>query len=487
MMLVSFNIWRTDALKTLAPSPDRSQFNVTEANTTAPPTTDINGMTIVTDTGNPDTAVTTDQNGGAPVQNVTTTANKKGGTVTTTHTKSGSKPVRTTDSFMEVTFTKRTSAATTSAHKTSAVNTTSAAGTSAKTTSAKNTTTKQSSGTAAQHTTAKSTTTSYRTAEPQKTTNKPSTTAPRTTTRSYATTSAVYSTTRSYTTASAVYSTTRTYATSVYYSTTIHYTTSIRYTTSVVYTTSYSMSGENPIATVSPEPIVATTAAVPTTTTVVYSYTTTSLTGFHWNGNYYKTTGTKIDKSFLKNYLGREYDEGLNTTFYFYAHDGLDPEFMCIASTSDSYYAYLGVNETWKPDTLGDIISGADFNDYVNTPYVYDNAENSFHKVSDENAVRELLRSYSGRKVQITGQSYSAAIYNAQRDGIEPPSFDLSGKLGYIELKTHGLSAEGHYLQLGYIHITDDGKLEVDLFYLKYTADIGRGNAGELMDKLKTI
>ena len=479
MMLVSFNIWRTDALKTLAPSPDRSQFNVTEANTTAPTATDINGMTVVTGTENPDLTVTTDQNGGVPVQNVTTTANKKGGTVTTTHTKS-SKPVRTTDSFMEVTFTKRTSAATTSAHKTSAVNTTSAAGTSAKTTSAKNTTTKQSSGTAAQHTTAKATTTSHRTAEPQRTTNRPVTT-------SRSSTTYPHTTTRIYTTASAVYSTTRTYATSIYYSTTIHYTTSIRYTTSVVYTTSYSMSSENPIATVSPEPIVATTAAVPTTTTVVYSYTTTSLTGFHWNGNYYKTTGTKIDKSFLKNYLGREYDEDLNTTFYIYAHDGLDPEFMCYASTSDSYYAYLGVNETWKPETLGDIISGADFNDYVNTPYVYDTAENSFHKVSDENAVRELLRSYSGRKVQITGLSHRATVYNAKRDGIEPPSFDLSGKLGYIELRTHNLSAEGHYLQLGYIHITDDGKLEVDLFYLKYTADIGRENAAELMDKLKTI
>lgn len=160
---------------------------------------------------------------------------------------------------------------------------------------------------------------------------------------------------------------------------------------------------------------------------------------------------------------------------------------MCYATTSDSYYAYLGVNETWKPETLGDIISGADFNDYVNTPYVYDTAENSFHKVSDENAVRELLRSYSGKKVQITGLSHRATVYNAQRDGIEPPSFDLSGKLGYIELRTHNLSAEGHYLQLGYIHITDDGKLEVDLFYLKYTLDIGRENAEELVNKLKTL
>ncbi len=447
MMLVGFNIWRTDSLKTIAPSPDKSQFNVTEANTTAPPTTDENG-----NTGIPVTTavtVTTAHNGNSAAQNgttVTTVSGENAPAVTTTHKKNSSgavePPLPTTFSFMEVTAVRRTTAVTTTTDKTSTVRTV----------------------------TGKTTTTTHRTTtENGRTTTRITTAVPRTTTTIRTTTTASH-TTKIPTT------------THIYTTTTRYYTTSVAYTTAIA-TTSFNSDVPEPATTtqdIHPSPVVTET---PTVTTTI----ATSITGFHYNGNYYKTTGTKIDKSFLKNYLGREYDEDLNTTFYIYAHDGLDPEFMCFASTSDSYYAYLGINETWKPETLGDIISGADFNDYVNTPYVYDTAENSFHKVSDENAVRELLRSYSGRKVQITGLSHRATVYNAQRDGIEPPSFNLSSKLGYIELRTHTLSAEGHYLQYGYISITDDGKLEVDLFYLKYTADIGIDDAEELVNRLKTL
>ena len=459
MMLVGFNIWRTDSLKTIAPSPDKSQFNVTEANTTAPPTTDENG-----NTGIPVTTavtVTTAHNGNSAAQNgttVTTVSGENAPAVTTTHKKNSSgavePPLPTTFSFMEVTAVRRTTAVTTTTDKTSTVRTV----------------------------TGKTTTTTHRTTtENGRTTTRITTAVPRTTTTIRTTTTASH-TTKIPTTTHIYTTTTRYYTTSVAYTTASARTTSAWHTTAIA-TTSFNSDVPEPATTtqdIHPSPVVTET---PTVTTTI----ATSITGFHYNGNYYKTTGTKIDKSFLKNYLGREYDEDLNTTFYIYAHDGLDPEFMCIASTSDSYYAYLGINETWKPETLGDIISGADFNDYVNTPYVYDTAENSFHKVSDENAVRELLRSYSGRKVQITGLSHRATVYNAQRDGIEPPSFNLSSKLGYIELRTHTLSAEGHYLQYGYISITDDGKLEVDLFYLKYTADIGIDNAEELVNRLKTL
>ena len=459
MMLVGFNIWRTDSLKTIAPSPDKSQFNVTEANTTAPPTTDENGNTGIPVT----TAVTatTAHNGNSAAQNgttVTTVSGENAPAVTTTHKKNSSgaveAPLPTTFSFMEVTAVRRTTAVTTTTDKTSTVRTV----------------------------TGKTTTTTHRTTtENGRTTTRITTAVPRTTTTIRTTTTASH-TTKIPTTTHIYTTTTRYYTTSVAYTTASARTTSAWHTTAIA-TTSFNSDVPEPATTtqdIHPSPVVTET---PTVTTTI----ATSITGFHYNGNYYKTTGTKIDKSFLKNYLGREYDEDLNTTFYIYAHDGLDPEFMCIASTSDSYYAYLGINETWKPETLGDIISGADFNDYVNTPYVYDTAENSFHKVSDENAVRELLRSYSGRKVQITGLSHRATVYNAQRDGIEPPSFNLSSKLGYIELRTHTLSAEGHYLQYGYISITDDGKLEVDLFYLKYTADIGIDNAEELVNRLKTL
>ena len=88
MMLVGFNIWRTDSLKTIAPSPDKSQFNVTEANTTAPPTTDENG-----NTGIPVTTavtVTTAHNGNSAAQNgttVTTVSGENAPAVTTTHKK----------------------------------------------------------------------------------------------------------------------------------------------------------------------------------------------------------------------------------------------------------------------------------------------------------------------------------------------------------------------------------------------------------------
>lgn len=459
MMLVGFNIWRTDSLKTIAPSPDKSQFNVTEANTTAPPTTDENGNTGIPVT----TAVTatTAHNGNSAAQNgttVTTVSGENAPAVTTTHKKNSSgavePPLPTTFSFMEVTAVRRTTAVTTTTDKTSTVRTV----------------------------TGKTTTTTHRTTtENGRTTTRITTAVPRTTTTIRTTTTASH-TTKIPTTTHIYTTTTRYYTTSAAYTTASARTTSAWHTTAIA-TTSFNSDVPEPATTtqdIHPSPVVTET---PTVTTTI----ATSITGFHYNGNYYKTTGTKIDKSFLKNYLGREYDEDLNTTFYIYAHDGLDPEFMCIASTSDSYYAYLGINETWKPETLGDIISGADFNDYVNTPYVYDTAENSFHKVSDENAVRELLRSYSGRKVQITGLSHRATVYNAQRDGIEPPSFNLSSKLGYIELRTHTLSAEGHYLQYGYISITDDGKLEVDLFYLKYTADIGIDDAEELVNRLKTL
>ena len=459
MMLVGFNIWRTDSLKTIAPSPDKSQFNVTEANTTAPPTTDENG-----NTGIPVTTavtVTTAHNGNSAAQNgttVTTVSGENAPAVTTTHKKNSSgavePPLPTTFSFMEVTAVRRTTAVTTTTDKTSTVRTV----------------------------TGKTTTTTHRTTtENGRTTTRITTAVPRTTPTIRTTTTASH-TTKIPTTTYIYTTTTRYYTTSVAYTTASARTTSAWHTTAIA-TTSFNSDVPEPATTtqdIHPSPVVTET---PTVTTTI----ATSITGFHYNGNYYKTTGTKIDKSFLKNYLGREYDEDLNTTFYIYAHDDLDPEFMCFASTSDSYYAYLGINETWKPETLGDIISGADFNDYVNTPYVYDTAENSFHRVSDENAVRELLRSYSGRKVQITGLSHRATVYNAQRDGIEPPSFNLSSKLGYIELRTHTLSAEGHYLQYGYISITDDGKLEVDLFYLKYTADIGIDNAEELVNRLKTL
>lgn len=492
MMLVGFNIWRTDSLKTIAPSPDKSQFNVTEANTTAPPTTDENGNTGIPVTTT--TAVVTANNGEAAVQNgttVTTVSGENAPAVTTTHKKnSGSStvepPLPTTFSFMEVTAARRTTVVTTTTGKTSTVRTVTG-----KTTTTTHRSTTENSRTSARTTTARTTTRSKLTTTTARTTRT-------TTTTRLNTTSVSYSTTRVYTTSSAVYSTTRIYTTSsAVYSTTRAYTT-MRPDSQ---TTTTSKTGESPVATEYPWPINVTTTryydqttTTVSTTTLAYTYTTTtSITGFHWKGNYYKTTGVSLYVDFLtsglnNNFIDVTYDEDIGKFINIYSYSYIDPKFMCYAYI-DGNYAYLGINETWQPETFGELLDGIYSKDFMKTNYFYDNTNNRSRSISDPEAVHELLDQYRDKKLKVTGISYGAQEYLAAKEGWDTPELDLSGKLGYISAELSStLTRPVEYIsRYGYIHITDDGKLEVDLFYLKYTIDIGKDNAEELVNKLKTL
>lgn len=426
MMLVGFNIWRTDSLKTIAPSPDKSQFNVTEANTTAPPTTDENG-----NTGIPVTTavtVTTAHNGNSAAQNgttVTTVSGENAPAVTTTHKKNSSgavePPLPTTFSFMEVTAVRRTTAVTTTTDKTSTVRTV----------------------------TGKTATTTHRTTtENGRTTTRITTAVPRTTT-------------------------------------TIRTTTTASHTTAIA-TTSFNSDVPEPATTtqdIHPSPVVTET---PTVTTTI----ATSITGFHYNGNYYKTTGTVLHEGALAmhRFIGTEYDEFIDKYFNIYTYnDHVDPNLMCYAYVEGNY-AYLGINEVWKPETFGELLDGIDADSSLKPTSFYDTASNEMHSLFDVHTVHELLDQYRDKKLEITGLSYGAQCVMLQNAGEKPPELDLSNKQGYIAVELpYSISNSVKYLGHGYIHITDDGKLEVDLFYLKYTADIGKDDAEELVNRLKTL
>ena len=477
MMLVGFNIWRTDSLKTIAPSPDKSQFNVTEANTTAPPTTDENGNTGIPVTTT--TAVVTANNGETAVQNgttVTTVSGENAPAVTTTHKKnSGSStvepPLPTTFSFMEVTAARRTTVVTTTTGKTSTVRTVTGKAT---TTTHRSTT--ENSRTSARTTTARTTTRSKLTTTTARTTRT-------TTTTRLNTTSVSYSTTRVYTTSSAAYSTTRIYTTSsAVYSTTRAYTTNIPDTT--VVTTTKTSDSPSPVATES-VPYYTTTSI--TTTTIATTVTTTSITGFRYNGNYYRTTGSTISRYDLGTSIAAERDDATGLNLVFYKYGDIDLDFMCVAVIYGQNTGYIGVNEVWNPDTLGDILNGANAEKTMKAASLYDYNDKRFYVFSDQKSAFELLRDYSDRPAQIAGLSNGAQRFMLQNAGEEPPALDTSNKLGSIHIVTSGLADDGNYLHFGYIHITDDGKLEVDLFYLKYTIDIGKDNAEELVNKLKTL
>ena len=426
MMLVGFNIWRTDSLKTIAPSPDKSQFNVTEANTTAPPTTDENG-----NTGIPVTTavtVTTAHNGNSAAQNgttVTTVSGENAPAVTTTHKKNSSgavePPLPTTFSFMEVTAVRRTTAVTTTTDKTSTVRTV----------------------------TGKTTTTTHRTTtENGRTTTRITTAVPRTTT-------------------------------------TIRTTTTASHTTAIA-TTSFNSDVPEPATTtqdIHPSPVVTET---PTVTTTI----ATSITGFHYNGNYYKTTGTVLHEGALAmhRFIGTEYDEFIDKSFNIYTYnDHVDPNLMCYAYVEGNY-AYLGINEVWKPETFGELLDGIDADSSLKPTSFYDTASNEMHSLFDVHTVHELLDQYRDKKLEITGLSYGAQCVMLQNAGEKPPELDLSNKQGYIAVELpYSMSNSVKYLGHGYIHITDDGKLEVDLLYLKYSMDIGKDDAEELVNRLKTL
>ena len=424
MMLVGFNIWRTDSLKTIAPSPDKSQFNVTEANTTAPPTTDENG-----NTGIPVTTavtVTTAHNGNSAAQNgttVTTVSGENAPAVTTTHKKNSSgavePPLPTTFSFMEVTAVRRTTAVTTTTDKTSTVRTV----------------------------TGKTTTTTHRTTtENGRTTTRITTAVPRTTT-------------------------------------TIRTTTTASHTTKTPTTTSFNSDVPEPATTtqdIHPSPVVTET---PTVTTTI----ATSITGFRYNGNYYRTTGSTISRYDLGTSIAAERDDTTDLNLVFYKYGDIDLDFMCVAVIYGQNTGYIGVNEVWNPDTLGDILNGANAEKTMKAASLYDYNDKRFYVFSDQKSAFELLRDYSDRPAQIAGLSNGAQRFMLQNAGEEPPALDTSNKLGSIHIVTSGLADDGNYLHFGYIHITDDGKLEVDLFYLKYTIDIGIDNAEELVNRLKTL
>lgn len=488
MVLVSFNIWRSDALKTLAPSPDGSQFNVTEENTTAPPTTDENGMTAIPEPTQAYVTTALTQDGNASAHNGTTASGDQSHTVTTTRTKSGTKPALTTDSFMEVTRVRRTTAAATTAYKTSTIKagttkaTTGAAATqpttsaNAKTTTAAAKTTTSGGGKV-------TTTTAKTTATTQRTTSRPYTTTIRTTSQYYTTN------TRPVQTTSAVYSTTRSYTTTARPTSTTRHTTSVHYTTSKVYTTT-SYSDINPIATVGPEPIAATTTTT-STTTVAYTYTTTTTTtGFNYNGNYYKPTGERLLNEYLDSFghlISTEYNEDTGKYYDIYQYKNIDPNFMCYAYTEGTY-AYYGINEAWNPKNFGELLDGIDAESNMKITDFYDVSANERHSLFFVSTVYELLYQYRDKELEITGLSYGARSMMLQNSGKNAPELDLSNKLGYIPVRVpYTLSGKTPYLQQGYIHITNDGKLEVDLFYFKYTLDIGKEDAEELVNKLKTL
>jgi hypothetical protein len=110
------------------------------------------------------------------------------------------------------------------------------------------------------------------------------------------------------------------------------------------------------------------------------------------------------------------------------------------------------------------------------------------HSLFDVHTVHELLDQYRDKKLEITGLSYGAQCVMLQNAGEKPPELDLSNKQGYIAVELpYSMSNSVKYLGHGYIHITDDGKLEVDLLYLKYSMDIGKDDAEELVNRLKTL
>lgn len=479
MVLVSFNIWRTDSLKTLAPSPDKSQFNVTEANTTAPPETDENGVTMLPAASVTAVTTTNDQNGSVPAQTVSTTAAVSGSSghhsVVTSRTAGGGisdAPLPTTYSHMDITVTRRTSAVTTTSRKPT---------TTARTTSANNRTdpapsrTTTASRTTSAHpaTTRRNTTTTYA----HTTSGSADMTVPRTTT-----------TTRHTTT----YRTTSAYHTTNYRTTTTYRTTTRIYTTVTgtflpVPQTTHDASPVATVTTTTAAHTYYTTTSTTTTTIVTTSTTATTLTGFRYNRKYYHTTGTMVDKDQLGAFLGNEFDINTGITLHIYEYGSLDPDFMCAAVIHGQDTGYIGVNETWQPQTLGELLGSTNAYSTMRPASLYDSSENRFYYFSDPKAVFDLLNQFSDRELRINGVSYGAQNYTASQNGTEPPELDLSSKRGVIQVLTSDLADSGHYLHYGFINITRDGKLEVDLFYLKYTIDIGTEEADELVRKLKNI
>ncbi|MBR0511079.1 MAG: hypothetical protein IJJ81_00710 [Ruminococcus sp.] len=482
MVLVSFNIWRTDSLKTLAPSPDKSQFNVTEANTTAPPETDENGVTMLPAASVTAVTTTNDQNGSVPAQTVSTTAAVSGSSdhhsVVTSRTAGGNisdAPLPTTYSHMDITVTRHTSAVTTTSRK--------------PTTTARTTTANHRTDPAPSRTTTASRTTS---GHPATTHRNTTTTYAHTTSRSADMTVPRTTTTTRHTT---TYRTTSAYHTTNYRTTTTYRTTTRIYTTVTgtflpVPQTTYDVSPVATVTTTTAAHTYYTTTSTTTTTIVTTSTTATTLTGFHYNGNYYKPTGRRLLNEYLDSFgqlIRTEYDEDTGKYFDIYQYQNIDPNFICYAYTEGNY-AYFGINEVWKPKTFGELLDGIDAESELKTTDFYDASANERHSIFDTHTVYELLNQYRDKELEITGLSYVARNIMLQNAGESPSELDLSNKLGYISVRYPYFSTVNtQYLNQGYIHITNDGKLEVDLFYLKYTIDIGTEEADELVRKLKNI
>ena len=485
MLLVGFNIWRNDALKSLAPSPDGSQFNVTEMDTTAPVTTDENGMTAPPEDNLP--AVTTANSQGGKVSDhsgdpsVTTDSTA----VTTTNKNSGSPAateVNTTMSHMEITVTRSSAVTTSAASKTTAVKTASTA----KTTTNHTTTTKGNAAAATTH---------------QTTTVRPAatTTARQTTTvRTAATTTVRHTTTRvTATNSMQTTTTTKIKSTSPVNTTTARYTTTAKRTT----TTGSPMTTTKSAGTQQhDEPVVATTTktadipatssssgmgggAVPIPATTSPVVQPPSTTGFYRSdGKYFTTIGTVSDTSLVGLKTEVVNDNEHHATFTFREYSGLDKDVLCAVNVNNGSTYYLCINEAWFPQTLGDIITGLDLERYMEVNSIHDN-DSGATRSADTNTLTELLKEYSSSPTSVSGitQNGYGEIYNKNGGTLNSPDNSNVRATIYFEYDAINGSSNYHY---GILHITNDGKLYFDLLYLRYTYDIGTDAANEIISKL---
>ena len=130
----------------------------------------------------------------------------------------------------------------------------------------------------------------------------------------------------------------------------------------------------------------------------------------------------------MHRFIGTEYDEFIDKYFNIYTYnDHVDPNLMCYAYVEGNY-AYLGINEVWKPETFGELLDGIDADSSLKPTSFYDTASNEMHSLFDVHTVHELLDQYRDKKLEITGLSYGAQCVMLQNAGEKPPELDLSNK-----------------------------------------------------------
>lgn len=471
VILAGFGIWRMDLLERIIPSQSGDDYNVTEY-------TDI--------TGEP---------GGEPTTTAVLSASEPATTASPGTTATASESAAVTTSVSSQTAQGASSSS-------SAVRTTPAV-----TSSVRATTTAggAESGTAPERTSAATTSRTVRTSTTSRTADTATTTRPvRTTTTS--TVPSHTATTRLSTTTSWRYTTT-TAATTIWESRT---TNTGRTTTTTCdsipnTTTIDGGSGGNVTATTTDlgnETTRATTtttraAEVTTTTTPIFTYTTTtSVTttvatttstipdsfsryeGFYGNGGstYFELTGTEADPSLIGGLLeqGIAYPDTFRATEYsFYRFGNNSEDFLrAVRYDGDSRY-FLSVNTEWTPETLGDVFSGMDIGKYMAFGSIYDCVSGAYLSSPERETILRLFRD-NADKAAICGVSDNFLMNGYLTGSLgAPPEDDTDELLIRMEIFMPELFSDDKYYSRGYLKITRDGQLIIDMMELKYSHTIG--------------